>query len=267
MESTVSTIEGVRGRIALHTWGNDAASFVAVIAHGLAEHAGRYDHVARALVGAGAVVYAPDHWGHGRSDGEPGVVDDVEAIVRDLMQVIERAKSHHAGLPMALIGHSLGGLIATRYAQQCGDQLRALVLSGPAIGGNAALLGMLELETIPDVAIDPALLSRDEAVGEAYAADPLVYSGPLRRETLLGIKAAVAAVAEGGTLGSIPTLWIHGSDDGLVPVAETRPVFDRIGGTAVEHKIYPGARHEIFNETNRSEVIADMLSFLARALS
>lgn len=264
MTSTVSFSEGTRGRLALHIWSNDSASFIAVIAHGLAEHAGRYDHVADALVGAGAVVYAPDHWGHGKSAGEPGVVDDVDAIVEDLSLLIRRARSRHVGLPLVLIGHSLGGIIATRYAQRHGDDLSALVLSGPAIGGNAALMGLLELETMPDVAIDPALLSRDGAVGDAYQADPLVYSGPLRRETLVGIQVAVAAIAAGGTLGSIPTLWIHGEEDGLAPVAEAQPVLDRIGGATLESKIYPGARHEVFNETNREEVIADVLSFLRR---
>src|SRR5213078_1978138 len=99
-------------------------------------------------------------------------------------------------------------------------------LSSPVIGRNEAFEQLLAMDPIPDIPIDPAVLSRDPAVGEAYAADPLVYHGPFRRETLLGFGAAVAAVAEGGTFGDLPTLWIHGSDDQLVPLVHTRPAIE-----------------------------------------
>ena len=260
-------LEGTRGRVHVHVWPNEDARYVALVAHGYGEHARRYDHLAERLVEHGAVVYAPDHHGHGLSDGERALVDDLAKGVHDLHNVAERAAAEHPGLPTVLIGHSMGGLIAARYGQLFGPELAALVLSGPAVGGNPDLEGLAQLDPIPDVPIDPAVLSRDPAVGQAYADDPLVYHGPFRRETLIELGAAVAAVAEGGTFGSLPTLWIHGEADQLVPLEYTRPAIELVRGDEFEEKLYPEARHEVFNETNRDEVIDDVLAFVDRALA
>ena len=257
-------LDGTRGRIHVHVWPNDGARYVALLAHGYGEHARRYERLAARLVEHGAAVYAPDHHGHGLSDGERALVDDLDKGVEDLHRVAERARARHPGLPAVLIGHSMGGLIATRYAQTHGSELAALVLSGPAVGGNPELEGLAELDPIPDVPIDPAILSRDPAVGQAYADDPLVYHGPFRRETLLGLGAAVAAVAEGGTFGALPTFWIHGEADELVPLVYTRPAIELVRGDEFEEKLYAGARHEVFNETNREEVVDDVLAFVGR---
>ena len=94
------------------------------------------------------------------------------------------ARADHPGLPVVLVGHSMGGLIAARFAQRYLDELAALVLSGPVVGGNPAFEMLLEMDPIPEIPIDPAILSRDPAVGAAYAADPLVYHGPFHKATL-----------------------------------------------------------------------------------
>jgi alpha-beta hydrolase superfamily lysophospholipase len=259
-------LEGARGRVTVHDWINDAARYVVALAHGLGEHARRYDHVADHLVRHGAEVAAPDHRGHGRSEGEPGLLDDVESLVTDFAAVVDELTSRRPELPLVVIGHSMGGLVATRYVQRHPGTARALVLSGPVIGGNDALLGLLELAEMPEVPIDPAVLSRDPAVGRAYAEDPLVYHGSLRRGTLVGLRDSVEAVARGGDLGATPTLWLHGAADELVPVAETRRAFEVVGGDDLEEIHYPGARHEVFNETNRDEVLADVTAFIDRVL-
>src|SRR3954449_6346534 len=259
-------IAGTRGRVVVHRWDVDEARYVVLLSHGYGEHARRYDHVAARLNDDGAAVYAPDHFGHGRSEGERALAEDLEGAVSDLPLVADRPAADHPGLPTVLIGHSMGGLIAARYGQRYGDELAALVLSGPAVGGNPEIEALAEMDPIPDVPIDPAVLSRDPAVGEAYAADPLVYHGPFRRETLLGFGAAVAAVAEGGTFGELPTLWIHGADDELVPLVHKRPAIEAVKGARFEEKLYPGARHEIFNETNRDEVIDDVVGFVRRSV-
>ena len=251
----------------MHHWDVDDPRLVVLLSHGYGEHARRYDHVAERLNADGAVVYAPDHWGHGRSEGERALAENLEGAVDDLHLVAERAEADHPGLPVALVGHSMGGLIATRYAQRFGGELAALVLSGPVVGGNPELQMLAEMDPIPDVPIDPAILSRDPAVGQAYAEDPLVYHGPFRRETLLGLGAAIAAVAEGGAFrDDLPTLWIHGEEDQLVPIVHTRPALEAIKGARFEEKIYPGGRHESFNETNRDEVIDDVAAFLRRTV-
>ena len=259
--------DGAGGRIYVTQWSTEAPPrFVVLLSHGYAEHAGRYQHVAAMLTDLGAAVYAPDHLGHGRSEGERALVADIDAVVGDLHEVADRARLDHPELPVVLVGHSMGGLIATRFAQRHGDELTALVLSGPLVGGNPMFEMLLEMEPIPDIPMDPAILSRDPAVGAAYAADPLVYHGPLLKTTLQTFADSVALVAEGGTLGELPTLWVHGSADFLVPYDATAAAMERIGGTALRHTAYEGAAHEVFNETNRDEVLAEVAAFLRKVL-
>jgi alpha-beta hydrolase superfamily lysophospholipase len=260
-------LAGAKGRIAVRRWPNDDARYVALIAHGYGEHAGRYEHVAERLTDHGAAVYGPDHLGHGHSEGERAIVEDLEDMVGDLHAVADRAHEDHPALPVVLIGHSMGGIIATRFAQQHGKELAALVLSGPVVGGNPEIEALLGMDPIPDVPIDPGMLSRDPEVGRAYAEDALVWHGPFKRPTLEAMFAAIGAIAEGPSLGSLPTLWIHGEQDPLAPLAVTRPAVERVAGDALEQKVYAGARHEIFNETNRDEVLGDVLAFLDRALA
>src|SRR5262245_66573770 len=106
---------------------------------------------------------------------------------------------------------------------------------------------------VPEAPIDPSPLSRDPAVGQQYPEDPLVWHGPFRRATLEAMVAGVHAIGDGPAL-TLPTLWLHGEDDPLVPMAETRAAVERLAGQRLEAIAYPGARHEVFNETNRDEV-------------
>ena len=264
---TESELQGARGRIVVHEWSEGEPTYVLLLSHGYGEHAGRYEHVARRFVKEGAAVYAPDHLGHGLSEGERALIEDGEDFSADLHKVAERARAEHPGLPVVLLGHSMGGLIAARYAQKHLGELDVLVLSGPAIGGNPALEMLLALDPIPEIPIDPAILSRDPAVGQAYLADPLVWHGGFKRATLEALGVAVQAVAEGPGLGDLPTLWIHGEEDQLVPLAATREAIERIRGTRFEERIFPGARHEVFNETNQDEVIEHVVTFVRRTLA
>jgi alpha-beta hydrolase superfamily lysophospholipase len=265
-QERLTDLAGSRGRIALHEWRAERPRYVALIAHGYGEHARRYAHVAEHLVRHGASVYAPDHLGHGRSEGERALVERVDDMVADLDAVARKAAADHPGLPLVLIGHSMGGLIATRYAQQHGGTLAALVLSGPAVGGNPAIEMLLTMDPIPEIPIDPSTLSRDPEVGRAYADDPLVWHGPFKRATLAAMVAAGKASAEGPSFGALPVLWLHGEDDALVPIAGARPAVERLAGERLEVIVYPGARHEVLNETNRDEVLAAVTSFIDRAL-
>ncbi len=260
---------GTRGALAARTWEGAAGSptHVVLLAHGYGEHAGRYEHVAQALVGNGAVVYAVDHQGHGRSSGERVLVHDLEEVVSDLHTLDETARRESPGLPVVLVGHSMGGLIAARYAQRYGGSLAALVLSGPVVGSWAALSALLALEEIPDVPLDISTLSRDPAVGEAYSADPLVWHGPFKRPTLEAIQGTLDTIAAGSDLGELPTLWVHGEADQLVPIDGTRVGMDHLRGSRTVERSYPEARHEVFNETNADEVLTEVTAFITKALS
>jgi alpha-beta hydrolase superfamily lysophospholipase len=263
--SADTLVDGARGTVFVRCWGTTDPKRIVVLVHGIGEHSGRYEHVAERLAADGAIVYAPDHHGHGRSEGERGLVDDIDAIVDDLTKVVEKARSEHPGLPVAILGHSLGGLIATRFVQRGNHGLSALVLSGPFIGGNPAFEGLLAMDPLPDVPIDTALLSRDPKVGEQYANDPLVYHGPIARTSLETLFACVDAVRSGPSFGSLPTLWIHGEEDHLAPLEVTRPVIEHLQGDELEQLVYPGARHEVLNESNRDEVLDEVARFLDSA--
>ena len=127
-----------------------------MLVHGYGEHIGRYDHVAQALVERGAVVVGPDHAGHGESEGERVLIDDFETVVDDLHAVVERTREQHPGLPVVMVAHSMGGLIATRYAQRHREDLAGLVLSGPAIGLGPVIEGWLAAPELPSDPIDGA---------------------------------------------------------------------------------------------------------------
>lgn len=106
------------------------ARSVAVLVHGLAEHSGRYPHVAARLVTEGHAVHALDHRGHGRSGGPRALIDRFDHVVRDLDKLVDAAASAHPDVPVVMLGHSVGGLVATYYALEQGERLAALALSG-----------------------------------------------------------------------------------------------------------------------------------------
>ncbi len=143
-------INGQRGRINVREWPNEHAQWLAVLAHGYGEHIGRYSHVAEAFRQAGAAVIGPDHQGHGTSEGERVAIEDFEDVVTDLHTVTLRASEKYHHLPIVLIGHSMGGMIAARYGQRYGNELAALVLSGPMVGARALVEQLLSLDPIPD---------------------------------------------------------------------------------------------------------------------
>ena len=259
-----TTITGTEGAISVRRWPNDDPERVVVLAHGYGEHIGRYDHVAAVLVDRGAVVYGPDHLGHGESEGEQALVADFERVVDDLDQVVDLACEQNPGLPLVLIGHSMGGLIAARYAQRHGDKLSGVALSAPAVGLGPVIAGLLAAPELPDDPIDVAVLSRDPAVGEAYAGDPLVWHGGWKRPTLQAFMAADEAIAAAGGLGDLPLFYVHGDADELVPMVLAQPVVHGLKGPDFTERIVPGARHEVFNETDKDETIGAMAGWVER---
>ena len=249
------------GRVQVRRWPAADPQRLVVLVHGYGEHIGRYDHVARALAARGSLVVGPDHVGHGRSGGEPALVEDFEAIVDDVRAVVRDARGD---LPVVMVGHSMGGLIATRYAQRHRDDLAGLVLSAPAIGLGPVFEGWLAAEEIPADPIDVAVLSRDPAVGEAYAADPLVWHGGWKRPTLEAFAAADRAIAAGPGFGDLPLLYVHGADDQLVPRDLARPVVERLAGPDTDVHAIDGARHEVLNELGKEDTIDLVAAFAQR---
>jgi alpha-beta hydrolase superfamily lysophospholipase len=249
------------GRVYLRRWPAEEPSRVVVLVHGYGEHIGRYEHVAESLVARGSTVVGPDHIGHGRSAGERALIPSFEPIVDDLRAVVQETRGE---LPLVMIGHSMGGLIATRYAQRYREDLAGLVLTGPAVGLGPVLEEWLAAPELPSDPIDVATLSRDPTVGETYAADPLVWHGGWKRATLQAFVAAEHEIAEGPSLAGLPLLYIHGQDDTLVPLDRARPVVERVFGPGQEMHILADTRHEVLNEPDKAKTIALVADFVER---
>lgn len=245
------------------------------ILHGWAEHAARYERLAGALTDAGWIVYADDHRGHGRTgerqsgglgDLGPGGQDGVLLSVRD---VAVELGARHPHLPKVLIGHSWGSFIAQRYLPIWGGELAGAALSGttyrdPAAPRPARVGAFNERFEPGRTAYD--WLSRDEAEVDLYIADP--WCGFERLAVAPEPSPSGREVPNAGRIPeALPVLIINGSVD---------PVGGREGGEAlaahlrdqgvddVELMVYEGGRHEMFNETNRDEVTADLLRWLKR---
>lgn len=265
-EAREHVLTGTCGSITVREWPSERPRYVALVVHGYGEHIGRYEELADVLVAHGAAVFGPDHTGHGKSAGERVLIEDFEDVVTDVHTVEELARTAYPRLPVVLIGHSMGGLIAARYAQRYGAGLAAVVLSGPVIGIWETLRKLLAPPEVPAVPLDPKLLSRDMAVGAAYASDPLVWHGPFKRPTLEAFDHTLETISKSGAIGSLPLLWLHGDDDRLVPLAGSRSGIEELRGRRLTERIYAGARHEVFNETNKAEVFAHVTRFLDSAL-
>lgn len=242
------------GRLAYRAWPVEKPRGQVVIAHGFAEHGGRYAHVAAALNDASLSVWASDHRGHGRSEGERANIESVWSAVSDLDLFVDLVRERAAGGPLFLLGHSMGGLIATAYAEEHQDRLAGLVLSGALVHIAPELVALAEAEEIPDLGLADAV-SRDPAVVQAYKDDPEVYLGPPPRGFLRAAGQVEEVRDRFGQL-SLPVLVMHGSADLLVSPQALRDLVAGVSSQDLTAVLWPGLWHEIFNEPEKERVIA-----------
>jgi alpha-beta hydrolase superfamily lysophospholipase len=276
-------------RIATHTWTEVAEPRgVVQVAHGLAEHARRYDRFARALNAAGFLAYATDHRGHGGTitdtpgdfgdPGFPGLSADVAAYGASL-------RARHPELPLFLFGHSMGSFASQHVVLDHGAQYAGVVLSGSTAVDQLAA-GMAQSEEPAGLeAFNEGFehrtgyewLSRDEAEVDAYVADPLC-GFDLPEATVPALFGGADRLADPEALAGIrpdlPVLIASGEADPLAGGGRLVEVlgqrYREAGLRDVTVTVYPGARHEILNETNRDEVTADVVGWLgarARAIA
>lgn len=242
---------------------------IVTIAHGGAEHSGRYAWTAGQLTERGYAVYAIDHRGHGRSGGPRAYVDRIDNAVTDLYTLCGLACDRHPGVPLVLLGHSMGGLIALSYALRYQEGLTALVLSAPLAVLDANPVARATVRALSAVAprlpiykIDGTTVSRDPEVVRAYDDDPLNHRGMLPARTVAEIAAAVAANAPRLPELKLPILTVYGSGDRLVDNAGSKLVDERSGGGDSTLIAYDGLYHEVLNEPERDRVIADVASWI-----
>ncbi len=237
---------------------------IAVIVHGYAEHGGRYRHVAEDFAASTIVTYLPDHLGHGRSDGERAAITDFEHLVDDLETLVTRAQGDYPDLPIVMIGHSLGGLLTARFAQRNPGRLAGIALLGAVLGDWEWARTVLALPELPPSDSDPAGMSRDPDACKSYAEDPFVYHGTYKRALLEAEIVCLDACNEQLREIDVPVLCLHGEADPFVPPGPTVSAVERMSSLDKTIIIYPEARHELVNEINKSEVIAELRSFVER---
>jgi acylglycerol lipase len=244
-----------------------------LLVHGIAEHVGRYPHVASQLAGAGIETHAYDQRGFGGSGGHRAYVDRWSQYHDDLEERLAEVRSAARGLPVVLYGHSMGGLTALGYV--LADPPRPLpdllVLSAPAIDAvlpawKRKLAGILG-RTVPRFALANTFrkgaLTSDEAVEAAYRADPIAVHRTTARlgSELLREQGRVKDVLERGGPLPVTTYVLHGADDPIVPEWASRPLEGR---TNVTRRVYAGLHHETHNEPSGSAVIDDTIAWIVR---
>ena len=260
-----ATFQGSEGMIFYRRWNPDGEpKRIVQLVHGYAEHGGRYAHVAGALARDGAVVYADDHIGHGRSHGERAVIGNFDHAVEDLHILTAIALGDHPGLPVVLVGHSMGGLLSGRYAQTWPDEVAGVAFCGAVIGDWQWARDVLADPELPYVPFDADAISRDPEAGASYAADPLVYHGQYKRDLLVAEVAALDAFAMDIERITAPVLLLHGTADPFVPYERSLQAVHDMSSDDVTVRLYQDGRHEVLNEINRDEVIRNLVRWVRR---
>jgi len=245
------------------------------LAHGAGEHAGRYREPLGPIVEAGYLIYTADHRGHGLTSGMASLGDfgpgGAPAAVDDMAVLSRRARAENPDLPLILMGHSMGAMFAQAYVLDHSDLIDALVLSGTAGPGRIAPESLNS--GYPNPRTDYDWLSRDPAEVDQYIADPFcgIRFKPESMASFMALRerdmgpAALAKIRPG-----LPTYVFVGDDDPINQKLERlTPLVHayRTAGLDVTLKVYPGGRHEMLNETNRAEVVADLLAWLDRTVA
>ncbi|MGE5381781.1 MAG: lysophospholipase [Methylocystaceae bacterium] len=249
-----------------HSWAVTNPRGIVVFVHGLGEHGGRYGNIINRLAGEGISFYTIDHRGHGKSQGKRGHLERFIYYIEDLKLVVDLAHRQNLGLPLVMLGHSMGGAIAGRYALEHPDDIDGLILSAAGLipgtappGWQDKLLRLLSrlapATTFPN-GLSADDLSQDREVVKAYLDDPLVHDKISARwytEILDNTRQILKRAAE----LTMPLLVIHGSGDKIVSITGSEQVFGAARSVDKKYQAFPGLYHETMNEKQpeQSEVL------------
>ena len=281
MNSGDGFYEGVERKLHYRWWSATDPSWVVLFAHGFGDHSGRWQRYGETLAEAGGAVFAPDHRGHGLSAGDRAVVEDFDVVAAEYLKL--REESLFPGdLPLILAGHSMGGLVVARAALSGDVNPAGLAISGARLGRWSVADALVEsiergdatpapgqghplLDPKTDIA--PDALSRDTSIVELFLNDELAYKGPWPVPTLRATVRAEKQLEDAGEGAlALPVLYMHGGGDYITPFRGSVQRLATLVAEDLEVRIYPGARHSIFNEINREEIFGVLTAFIARVV-
>jgi alpha-beta hydrolase superfamily lysophospholipase len=277
MEHREGTFEGIGGLALYHqSWHPEGQPRgVLAIVHGFGEHSGRYPNVVDHLVPRGYAVYGFDLRGHGRSPGQRGHINDWAEYRGDVGAFLQMIATKEQACPIFVLGHSMGSLIVLDYVIRQPEGLAGMVLSSvpiePVGVAKAHLVAIARLLSrvwptfALEVGLDTSALSRIPEVVRAYEEDPLVHGKASARwgtESLDIVEWIKAHAAE----LRLPLLVIHGEEDRLDSADGVRTLFERVGSVDKELLMYPDSYHEVHNDLDAGQMVADLEAWLSRHL-
>lgn len=267
-----STFEGVGGlKIFTRSWQPEgAARGVIVISHGFNSHSGQYLWAAEQFAAGGLAVYAIDHRGRGNSEGERFYVEKIEDYIDDLTAFIATAKTENPGLPVFLLGHSAGGVIACTYALDHQSEIDGLICESfayelPVPGLVLSFLkGLSHLTPHTQVfALDNKDFSRDPAVVAAMNSDPLIRGESQPTQTAAVMVRADERLREEFPRITLPVLIIHGTEDHATKPSGSRHFYEQAGSADKTLKLYEGHFHDLLNDLDKEIVMADIQNWIS----
>ncbi len=273
-ESTLSTFIATDGdNVVIQDWPLDASQTlrgVVIVVHGLGEHAGRYDHVARQLNQWGFAVRGYDQCGHGESGGARGSLPTDTRLLDDLADIVDSTRARmRADTPLILLGHSLGGLVVGRFVSLAMRPVEGLVMSSPALNAGMNAFQKLLVSVLPRIAPDlrvgngvkPQFISHDPKVVEAYKSDRLVHDRVSARLARFIADAGPQTLARAAQW-TVPTLLMYAGDDRLISAQGSRDFGAVAPKTVVQTQCFDTLYHEIFNELDAAPVFAMLKQWL-----
>ena len=246
---------------------------VLLVAHGLAEHSGRYKNLVDYFVPKGYAVYAVDHRGHGKSEGTRSYIDNFNDYLTDLKTFFDVVRKENKNAKIFLFGHSLGGTIATAYAVEHQEELAGLITSGallvasPTVSPVLLALAGVIAAVAPKMGVtvvDASGISRDKSVVDAYVNDPLVFRGKVPARMGTELVRIWKKLPEQMPSIKLPVLIMHGFADQLADPRGSKLLYERVGSKDKTLKLYDNCYHEICNEPEREQVFMDMQAWLAK---
>lgn len=242
-----------------------------LLVHGFAEHSGRYDHVAAALLACGIDVTAFDLRGHGESGGTRAFVERFDDYLDDVDAALGTITGQRGAEPLFLLGHSMGGLVAALHVLDRPTGIDGLVMSSPCFGFAVRVPGwkstaarvcsrLLPRLSLPS-GLDRDLLSHDPEIQRALRQDPHSLTNATARWYTETLAAQRRGLARAGDL-RLPLLCQAAGIDGVVDAEQGRRFFDAAGSTDKQWLDYDGLYHEIYNELQRDRVLQDLTTWL-----